>query len=239
LMSKYQTQEAGNMVDSVSKHHLHWDGTPGHQVMKFVCVADTKDPEVIIDFSIQSALSTMMHHLPTEDDLWTMPCYFATPTGIWVPQSQIDLRETPIPPLNSSDTIIVQQAMCWQLDDAIQCAFPSMIHPTREGGDPFALPSLSSALSSQCSMASMDTIKLMKPTGISMHVHPSFIDLNKEDAKQSITRGNHSMVPVNGGILFPLKLICPWDKKTLCFLTVTWSWIKRTQGMNSWIPSQV
>jgi hypothetical protein len=23
LMSKYQTQEAGNMVDSVSKHHLH------------------------------------------------------------------------------------------------------------------------------------------------------------------------------------------------------------------------
>ena len=134
LMSEYQTREAGNMVDSVSKCHLHWDGTPGHQAMKFVCAADTKDPEVIIDFSIQSALSTMMHRLPTEDDLQTMPRYFATPAGIWVPKSQIDLGEMPIPPLNSSDTIIAQQAMCRQLDDAIQCAFPSMIHPTREGG---------------------------------------------------------------------------------------------------------
>ena len=38
------------MLDSVSKCHLHWDGTPDHQVMKFVCAADTKDPEVIIDF---------------------------------------------------------------------------------------------------------------------------------------------------------------------------------------------
>ena len=122
------------MVDSISKCHLHWDGTPGCQVMKLVCAADTKDPEVIIDFSIQSALSTMMHRLPTEDDLHTLPRYFATPTGIWVPRSQIDLRETPIPPLHSSDTIIVQQAMCQQLDDAIQCAFSSMIHPTREGG---------------------------------------------------------------------------------------------------------
>ena len=209
------------MVDSISKHHLHWDGTPGHQVMKLVCAADTKDPEVIIDFSIQSALSTMMHRLPTEDDLHTLPHYFATPTGIWVPQSQIDLRETPIPPLNSSNTILVQQAMCQQLDDAIQCAFSSMINPTREGGDPFASPSPSLTLSSQCLMVLMETIKLMKPTGISLHVHPSFIDLNspkmkrvpstgpsihEEDSKQSITRGTHSRVPVNGGNIIPTKI---------------------------------
>ena len=32
--------------------------------MKLVYAADTKDPEVVIDFSIQSALSMMMHHLP-------------------------------------------------------------------------------------------------------------------------------------------------------------------------------
>ena len=134
LMSEYQTREAGNVVDSVSKHHTHWDGTPGHQAMKLVCAADTKDPEVIIDFSIQSALSTMMHRLPTEEDLRTMPRYFATPAGIWVPKSQIDLGEMPIPPLNANDTILAQQAMCRQLEDAIQRAFPSTTNPTREGG---------------------------------------------------------------------------------------------------------
>jgi hypothetical protein len=31
LLGEYQTREAGNMVDSVSRHHLHVDGTPGKQ----------------------------------------------------------------------------------------------------------------------------------------------------------------------------------------------------------------
>ena len=172
------------MVDSISKCHFHWDGTPGHQVMKIVCAADTKDPEVVIDFSIQSALSTMMHWLPMEDDLCTLPCYFDTPTGVWIPRSQIDLGEPPIPPLHSSDTVIAQQAMCQQLDDAIHHAFSSTPNPTREGRDPFASPSLSSTLSSQHWMASMDMIKLTKPTGISEHVHPSFIDLDSPEAKR-------------------------------------------------------
>ena len=219
LMSKYQTQEAGNMVDSVSKCHFHWDGTPGYQAMKLVCVADTKDPEVVIDFSIQSALSAMTHRLPMEDDLHTLPHYFTTPAGVWVPRSQIDLGETPIPPLHSSDTIIAQQAMCQQLDDAIHFAFSSMPNPTREGGA-FASPSPPSTLSSQHLMALLDTVKWMKPTGICLHVCPSFIDLDspkvkrvpytgpsidkdKEDPKQSITRGTHSMVPVNGGNAIP------------------------------------
>ena len=134
LMSEYQTREARNMVDSISKCHFHWDGTPGHQAMKLVCAADTKDPEVVIDFSIQSALSTMMHQLPMEDDLHTLPHYFATPAGVWIPRSQIDLGEPPIPPLHSSDTVLAQQAMCQQLDDAIHHAFSSMTNPTREGG---------------------------------------------------------------------------------------------------------
>jgi hypothetical protein len=70
------------MVDSISKCHFHWEGTLGHQAMKLVCAADTNDPEVVINFSIQSAVSTMMHHLPMEDDLHTLPNYFATPTGV-------------------------------------------------------------------------------------------------------------------------------------------------------------
>jgi hypothetical protein len=31
LLGEYQTREAGNMVDSVSRHHLHVNGTPGTQ----------------------------------------------------------------------------------------------------------------------------------------------------------------------------------------------------------------
>ena len=134
LMSEYQTQEAGNMVNSISKRHLHWDGTPGHQAMKLVCATDMKDPEVIIDFSIQSALMTMMHHLPTEDDLRMLPHYFATPSGEWTPKAQINLGEPAIPPLNSSETLLAQQVMCQQLDDAIHHAFSSMTDHTREGG---------------------------------------------------------------------------------------------------------
>ena len=70
-------------------------------------------------------------------------------------------------------------------------------------------------------MASLDMVKLMKPTGIPEHVHPSFIDLDspeakrvpytgpsvyKEDPKQSVTRGTHSMVPVNRGNDIPTEI---------------------------------
>jgi hypothetical protein len=93
-----------------------------------------------------------------------LPHYFAAPTGVWTPKSQIDLGEPAIPPLNSSDTFLAQQAMCQQLDDAIHCAFSSIINHTREGG-PFAFV-LPLPLLLQTLMASLDMIKLMKPTGI-------------------------------------------------------------------------
>jgi hypothetical protein len=69
-------------------------------------------------------------------------------------------------------------------------------------------------------MASLDTIKLMKPTGINEHIHPSFIDLdsskvkrvpytgpsvNNEDPKHVARRTQHT-VSVNRGNDIPTEI---------------------------------
>ena len=139
LMSEYQTQEAGNMVNSVSKHHFHWDGTPGHQAMKFVC-AGPQGPR-----SCHWLLYPVcpLYNDTSSTGKMIFVCFLITlplPLENGLPSHQIDFGKPPIPPLNSSDTLLAQQAMCQQLDDAIHLAFSSTIDHPREGG-PFASPS--------------------------------------------------------------------------------------------------
>jgi len=36
LASECQTCNMGDIVDSIAKHHVHWDGSPGRQAVKLV-----------------------------------------------------------------------------------------------------------------------------------------------------------------------------------------------------------
>jgi hypothetical protein len=90
LLGEYQTREAGNMVDSVSKHHKHIDGTPGRQSMRLVRpMEDCTMTETVIPFTVNQALMTFGHRPPTDDELKTLPRFLMTPQAPWIPPDQV------------------------------------------------------------------------------------------------------------------------------------------------------
>jgi hypothetical protein len=126
LLGEYQTREAGNMVDSVSKHHKHVDGSRGRQSMRLVRpMEDCPLTETVIPFTVNQALMTFGHRPPTDAELRTLPRFLMTPRAPWIPPDQI------------ADHNVIQPA-----NDAIQAACHVPSDDTVHQGSKIRLPLL-------------------------------------------------------------------------------------------------
>ena len=111
LMSEYQTREYGNVIDSVSKKHAHWDGTTkGHQAMLLKYPSDVEGEEVMLDFDVNSALMTFNHREPTDEEMEKLPRYVVTSPITWAPQAHFDMGEE-IAPFSSNEALVYKTEM--------------------------------------------------------------------------------------------------------------------------------
>jgi hypothetical protein len=90
-MSEYQTREAGNMIDSVARHHKHPDGSDGGQRMHLTQPMEgSGHSETLVPFHIRNALMTFPHREPTDDELKSLPRFLmVTPRTTWIPPNHV------------------------------------------------------------------------------------------------------------------------------------------------------
>ena len=112
LASENQTRNmTGNVVDSVSKKHKHWNGKYGKQAIRLAYSTTSDDipnvslPPITIDLRMDNALMTFQHRIPTDYELDQLPRYFFTSPIAWEPQVVND-DSIYIDPLTSNDALL-------------------------------------------------------------------------------------------------------------------------------------
>jgi hypothetical protein len=128
LLGEFQTREVGNIVDSVSSKHQHWDGTAGKQGMKLRCPLEGSSmEEAVIPFQVHQALMMFPHREPTDDELLTLPRFLMTPRQAWMPPDHHDTNQD-ITPCFTPDHAVYRAVT------SILASSSSDIYPTHHDG---------------------------------------------------------------------------------------------------------